>query len=81
MISTTGRDKGIYFVVIDSDNEGYVYLVDGLLRKLEKPKKKKIKHIEITSYHSDTIAEKITNKAKITNQDVKKVLKEIIRKI
>ena len=32
-----GRDKGMYFIVIDSDEE-YVFLVDGSTRKIERAK-------------------------------------------
>lgn len=78
VISTMGRDKGMYFIVIDADDE-YVTLVDGSVRKVERAKKKKIKHIEITEFYSESIAEKIKNRSKMTNQDVKKALKEILK--
>ncbi len=45
IVSKAGRDKGQLFYVIDTD-EQYVYLVDGKSRKLEKPKRKKRKHVE-----------------------------------
>ncbi|MDR1260175.1 MAG: hypothetical protein LBJ83_00355 [Oscillospiraceae bacterium] len=45
--SLAGRDKGAFFAVVDFDNI-YCFLVDGDLRKLEKPKKKKIKHVSET---------------------------------
>lgn len=78
VISTMGRDKGLYFIVVET-TENYVYLVDGALRKIDNPKKKKIKHIELTSMHEDNIATRVKNKYKITNQDIKKALKEILR--
>lgn len=40
VFSKCGRDKGRAFIVYDF-NEEYVFIVDGDLRKLEKPKKKK----------------------------------------
>ena len=73
-----GRDKGMYFIVIDSDDK-YVFLVDGSTRKIERAKKKKIKHVQTTEYHSEVIAEKVKNKNKISNQDLKKALKEILK--
>ena len=42
-----GRDGGGYFVVVDSD-EKYCFIADGKSRKLEKPKRKNIKHIRTT---------------------------------
>jgi len=48
VISKQGRDKGYAMVILTMDRE-YVYLADGNRRRLEKPKKKKIKHIQITN--------------------------------
>jgi ribosomal protein L14E/L6E/L27E len=45
--SKAGRDKGRAFAVVKSEG-GYLYLADGKLRKIEKPKKKKIMHIQKT---------------------------------
>ncbi len=69
----------MYLIVIDANDE-YVYLCDGNLRKIENPKKKKIKHVEVTEFYSEVIAEKVKNKNKISNQDIKKALKEILKK-
>ncbi len=44
--SAAGHDKGNLYVIIAAD-DAYVYLVDGKLRTLDKPKKKKQKHIQI----------------------------------
>ena len=46
--SRAGRDAGRYFVVKEIIDDSYVLIVDGSLRKLEKPKKKKVKHVEPT---------------------------------
>lgn len=39
-----GREKGSCFVAVGVDG-GFVYLADGRHRKVEKPKRKSIKHI------------------------------------
>lgn len=74
--SLAGRDKGNLFLVVGVE-ENYVYLVDGDIRKIENPKRKKIKHVELTRFFDANMAERIVKKNKITNQDVKKVIKEI----
>ncbi len=74
--SLAGRDKGKLFLVVGVE-ENYVYLVDGDVRKVENPKRKKIKHIELTRFFDANMAERIVKKNKITNQDVKRVIKEI----
>ena len=43
VFSKCGRDKGLPFVVLSVEGE-YVFLADGQLRPLNKPKKKKAKH-------------------------------------
>ena len=78
VISTMGRDKGLYFIVVGIEGN-YVYLVDGSVRKVDKPKKKKVKHIELTTLHDEKIEMKVKNKHKISNQDIKKALREILK--
>lgn len=46
-ISLSGRDKGRVFMIVETHEEGYVSLADGKLRRLEKPKRKKLKHIKL----------------------------------
>lgn len=77
VISTSGRDKGLYFIVIAVEEE-FVYLADGNIRKIERPKKKKLKHIEVTAFHDENIANRVIKKNKITNQDIKKALRAIL---
>jgi len=69
VFSKRGRDKGKAFVVVNADNE-YVYLVDGRLRTLDKPKKKKIKHVQPTNH----IADMTTNGRALQDADVRKQL-------
>ena len=71
--SKAGRDKGQLFYVIDTD-EQYVYLVDGKSRKLEKPKRKKRKHVEQVPRTESRIAEKIRNGEKVLNSELRKEL-------
>lgn len=44
--STAGHDRGGLFAVIGHEGSTFLLLADGKLRKLEKPKKKKQKHVE-----------------------------------
>ncbi len=50
--SKSGHDKGKFYVVLyAADNE--VYLSDGRLKPIAKPKRKNIKHISITNTFMD----------------------------
>lgn len=45
-----GRDKGRINVVVRLENDEYAYIVDGLCRCTEKPKKKKLKHLALVDH-------------------------------
>jgi len=53
--SKRGRDSGRMFVVLSVEGD-FVYLIDGEMRPLAKPKKKKIKHIQLTQNSVDLSA-------------------------
>ena len=73
VISKSGRDKGKFFVIIDIIGE-YIYLVDGNLRRVENPKKKKLKHIQPTNIIINQLQKDIVSGVKISNADVRKAL-------
>lgn len=47
--SKAGRDKGRMLCIVEVIDDEYVMVADGGLRKLEKPKKKKCKHLQMTN--------------------------------
>lgn len=75
--SKAGRDMGRKFVIVGFEGENYVYISDGDLRKVEKPKKKKIKHLDITETVIEHLSEKLKNKAKVTNAEIRKALADV----
>ena len=74
--SLAGHDHSNVYIIVDADNE-YVYLVDGKLKKVDNPKKKKIKHIQIIKRTDDTITDKINNNIALTNEDIKYAIKKL----
>lgn len=76
--SIAGRDKGRFLIVIDIVDDNYVHVADGDLRKVEKPKKKKIKHLQLLNKKADSIAEKLAKKQKVSNEEIRKALNELI---
>ena len=73
VFSKCGRDKGRAFIVYDY-NDDYVFIADGDLRKLEKPKKKKKIHIQISKHIDEEIRNKIENELYLLNSDIRKAL-------
>ena len=55
--SQTGRDADKAFVVIRTDQKGFLFLADGDIRKVEKPKPKNPKHIKATNYTLEELRE------------------------
>jgi ribosomal protein L14E/L6E/L27E len=74
VISRAGRDVGRKFIVINVVDNIYVQISDGELRRIEKPKKKKIKHLEPTGQFAEAVLEKLKNSSRISNSDIRKAL-------
>jgi len=78
VISRAGRDAGRTFVVVRVIDDLYVEICDGDLRKVEKPKKKKIKHLNITGKIAEGLAEKLKSGDRITNAEIRKALVDFV---
>ena len=72
--SKAGHDKTKLYVIMNEYAE-YVYLVDGDLKPVDKPKKKSKKHIQIINRVDETIQNKLETKEIIYNEDIKRAIK------
>ena len=52
--SKKGRDEGKVYIIMEIIDDNLLLLVDGKLRKLDRPKKKKVKHLYIYKDVIDT---------------------------
>ncbi|TDT50411.1 KOW domain-containing RNA-binding protein [Fonticella tunisiensis] len=75
--SRAGRDKDRYFIVVGIIDENYVLISDGDLRKIDNPKKKKIKHLVFHNRFAEDIAERLRNKKNISDADLRKSLQSM----
>ena len=78
VFSKCGRDKGMAFIIVDID-ENFLYIADGKLRKLSKPKKKKFKHIQAVNKIDPEIQKKIENGLYLKDSDIRTALKDHIK--
>ncbi|MBE6686342.1 MAG: hypothetical protein E7591_03830 [Ruminococcaceae bacterium] len=46
-LSLAGRDKNRIFMIVQELDENYVFIADGQLRKIDNPKRKKLKHLKL----------------------------------
>ena len=73
VISLAGRDKDKLFYVMDVE-DNYVLLADGKGRKLENPKRKKLKHVRRVTRTETRVATKILNGDKVLNSELRRDL-------
>ena len=74
--SLAGRDEGRYYMVLEILDASHVTIVDGDVRKLERPKKKKIKHLKNTGEVLENIAGKVFTSAKIYDAEIFSALRK-----
>ena len=65
VISKAGHDRGNLFVVLESIDSEYVRIADGRTRTLEKPKKKKRRHLKAVAEAERTAKVSWQNNAEI----------------
>lgn len=73
VISLAGRDQGKLFYVVDTQTE-FVLIADGKGRKLENPKRKKLKHVRRVSRADTRVAQKLASGDKVLNSELRRDL-------
>lgn len=77
--SRAGRDKGKLFLILDVLDDEYVLVVDGKVRKIDRPKKKKLKHLVFYNTTIDKFRENIENDHKMNNAFIRKLIEPFER--
>ena len=78
VVSTAGRDSGEWFYVIAEDPI-YLYLANGKDRSLDKPKRKKRKHVQKVLRSETRVAEKLSSGDKVLNGELRRDLAFLAR--
>ena len=78
VVSTAGRDRGKLFYVIGTDPV-YLILANGKDRTLEKPKRKKPRHIQKVLRSETRVAEKLRHGDKVLNSELRRDLAYLSR--
>ena len=73
VVPTAGRDQGKLFYVIGTDPV-YLSLANGKDRTLDKPKRKKRRHIEMVLRSETRVAEKLRRGDKVLNSELRRDL-------
>lgn len=75
--SRAGRDQDKYFIVVGIVDNDYVLLADGDLRKINSPKKKKVKHLVFHDKFAEDIKAMLQENKRITDADLRKSLQSM----
>ena len=78
VVSRAGRDQGEWFYVIDADDT-YLLLANGKDRTLDKPKRKKRKHVEMVLRSETRVAAKLKSGDKVLNGELRRDLAFLAR--
>ena len=73
VVSTAGHDQGQLFYVINED-QVYLMLANGKDRTLDKPKRKKRKHVQKVLRSETRVAAKILSGDKVLNSELRRDL-------
>ena len=73
VVSTAGHDEGQLFYVIDMDDQ-FLYLANGKDRTLDKPKRKKRKHVQKVLRSETRVVEKLIRGDKVLNSELRRDL-------
>lgn len=75
-ISKAGHDKDALYVVVGQEKD-FVYLCDGRLKTPDKPKKKRLKHVQPVNRTVDGILlKKLQSGEKVYAEEIKYALKQ-----
>ncbi len=80
VLSEKGRDKDRYYVVMEVWPE-YCFIADGDIRKTDRPKKKKIKHVVQTGFDSEFIKKKFAEGQRVTNTELRNEISKFINSL
>lgn len=72
-VSRAGHDKNDIYVIVSEEDE-YVYLADGRIKSVDKPKKKNKKHIQLVKKIQ------LADRETFTDIEIRKIIKEYQKK-
>lgn len=73
-VSRSGHDKGQHYVIVGEDDR-YVFLADGDLKPVEKPKKKNRKHIQVIKNLPEAVDDILKESVPAKNLEIKRAIK------
>ncbi|MCU6791750.1 MULTISPECIES: KOW domain-containing RNA-binding protein [Paenibacillus] len=76
-----GNDSGKYAVIINVEDQRFVWIVDGDKRRFDQPKKKNILHLELLPTVSSEVVESMSDSGRVTNSKLRFVINKVVNQI
>lgn len=80
VLSVAGRDKDRYYIVMEAGVH-FCMISDGDIRKCDRPKKKKIKHVVQTGFSSEFIKKRFAEGQKVTNTMLRNEINKFVESL
>ena len=74
VFSKAGRDAGRFYIVTEIVSDEFVRIADGELRRIDKPKLKKIRHLRVEAVN-EKLAEKLRDGKKVFDAEIRSNLR------
>lgn len=74
--STQGRDRGRLFIIMSVVDDDFVLMADGKLRKADRMKRKKIKHLHAKPIIFPELAARLRANIAVTDSELRKALEK-----
>ncbi len=79
--SRAGRDRGRPFLVVGFEGDRYALVADGDLRKVDRPKKKNLRHLVSHGRTARAILQKLETGQAVQNAELRAALAELTREL
>ena len=76
VVSKAGRDQGRLFLVVGEVDDDFVLIANGDLRKMDRMKKKRRKHLKPTGTVVQALRDRISNGEKVEDHELRAWLRE-----
>ncbi|WP_240421567.1 KOW domain-containing RNA-binding protein [Paenibacillus periandrae] len=76
-----GNDSGKYAVIINVEDQRFVWIVDGDKRRFDQPKKKNILHLELLPIVSSEVVDSMSDSGRVTNSKLRFVINKVVNQI
>ena len=76
VLSKAGRDQGRLFLVVGEVDDDFVMVANGALRKMDRPKKKRRKHLKPTGRRCEAFCSRIAEGGAVQDHELRIWLSE-----